>query len=231
MKKIILTFDDVYLSHYTHAVPLLKEYGFPATFYVCPELIKYKITNLKCPIVSWEQAQEIAAAGFDLGNHFMRHFPMPRLSGAEVKQMVVSAEFEFKKYGLPHPVSICYPGFHFNEIVKKAVKETGYKLARAGLLIPEEDYLKGGSGVDYHHHKDDCLEVKCKGVFGENYRFNEFVRDVETIPDAEDVYGIFVFHDLVGSKYIHIDFDDFQRCMDYIKQNEIQVLSMREILI
>lgn len=38
----IITFDDGYKNNYTHAFPILKEYGFPATVFVCSGLINKK---------------------------------------------------------------------------------------------------------------------------------------------------------------------------------------------
>lgn len=34
-KLVVLTFDDGVVSHAAHVAPLLKQYGFGATFFVC----------------------------------------------------------------------------------------------------------------------------------------------------------------------------------------------------
>src|SRR4051794_15794875 len=34
-KLVVLTFDDAVKSHYTNVAPILKSYGFGATFFVC----------------------------------------------------------------------------------------------------------------------------------------------------------------------------------------------------
>lgn len=227
MKKVVLTFDDAYLSHYIHAFPLLKKYGFSATFYVCVDWVGRTINNRQ--FMSWEQIQDMLNAGFDIGNHFFKHLAMPKETEEKIGQMIQLADQKFEEHGIK-PVSICYPGFHVNETVKKIVAINRYKFARAGLPIPEGEYVKGGSGIDYHHRKDDALEAKCKGVFGEEYGYDEFVKDVETIPDQKNVYGIFAFHDLTGFDKVHVPLTVFEYCLEYLKQNHIEVLSIKKIL-
>lgn len=65
-KPIIITFDDGYEGIYTYVLPLLKEYGFRASFYICGELIDSQHPEY----CTWDEIREMAASGLcDFGNH------------------------------------------------------------------------------------------------------------------------------------------------------------------
>jgi len=68
-KPIVLTFDDGNKSHYTRVFPLLKKYGFQATFFVYPRAIKDE--SHFC--LTWAELKEMANAGFDIESHSMSH--------------------------------------------------------------------------------------------------------------------------------------------------------------
>jgi peptidoglycan/xylan/chitin deacetylase (PgdA/CDA1 family) len=68
-KPVILTFDDGTKSHYTEVLPLLKKYGFKATFYIFPNATR----GSKKRWLSWEELAEISKAGMDIGSHGLSH--------------------------------------------------------------------------------------------------------------------------------------------------------------
>ena len=68
-KPIVLTFDDGNKSHYTWVFPLLKKYGFAATFFIYPNAVK----ETSKVYLTWPELKEIAAAGFDIESHSMSH--------------------------------------------------------------------------------------------------------------------------------------------------------------
>ncbi|MCX7671694.1 MAG: polysaccharide deacetylase family protein [Anaerolineae bacterium] len=62
---ISLTFDDGRPSQLRRAVPILAEYGLPATFYLNP-----RGENWRADLAPW---RNVAAAGHEIGNHTMAH--------------------------------------------------------------------------------------------------------------------------------------------------------------
>lgn len=65
-KPIIITFDDGYKGIYTHALPLMQEYGFKANFFICGELIDAKNPEY----CTWEEIKMLAESGLaEIGNH------------------------------------------------------------------------------------------------------------------------------------------------------------------
>jgi peptidoglycan/xylan/chitin deacetylase (PgdA/CDA1 family) len=68
-KPMVLTFDDGNKSHYTWVFPLLKKYGFQATFFVYPNAIK----DVSPVCLTWNELKEMSDAGFDIESHSMSH--------------------------------------------------------------------------------------------------------------------------------------------------------------
>ena len=64
---VLLTFDDGYLDNWVFAFPLLKKYGFSATFFVSPEFVDPTAEcrpNLEDVWVGREKAEELPCHGF-----------------------------------------------------------------------------------------------------------------------------------------------------------------------
>jgi peptidoglycan/xylan/chitin deacetylase (PgdA/CDA1 family) len=80
-KPIILTFDDAYRDNYEIAFPLLKKYGFKATFLAITDFIDWGYERY----VTWEQLREMQQAGMEIGAHSRDH---PDLRGRDTDFLV-----------------------------------------------------------------------------------------------------------------------------------------------
>ena len=67
---MVLTFDDSKASHYTVVRPLLKKYGFGATFFITEG---FTFRTNKEDYLTWEQIAELHRDGFEIGNHTRDH--------------------------------------------------------------------------------------------------------------------------------------------------------------
>jgi peptidoglycan/xylan/chitin deacetylase (PgdA/CDA1 family) len=111
-KPVILTFDDGYLDHYTNAFPLLREYGFKATFFI----ITGWVDNGSAAHMNWAMIEEMAAAGMRMESHSKSH---PDLTEAEdeeelIWQILGSQETLAAHIGYT-PRFFCYPGGRYND--------------------------------------------------------------------------------------------------------------------
>jgi peptidoglycan/xylan/chitin deacetylase (PgdA/CDA1 family) len=68
-KPVILTFDDAYSDHYTQVFPALLERGFTGTFFVPTAFVDAG----RAGHLTWEQVQEMAAAGMSMESHTKTH--------------------------------------------------------------------------------------------------------------------------------------------------------------
>src|SRR4051812_8630112 len=69
-KLIVLTFDDSVSSHYSVVRPILKKYGFGATFFISEG---FSFPTNKVDYMTWEQIAELNRDGFEIGNHTRDH--------------------------------------------------------------------------------------------------------------------------------------------------------------
>ena len=77
-KNIICTFDDGYESVFKNAFPIMKQYGFTATVYMCPDLIgKDNSWNHKDSVVrkhmTGEMITTLCEYGWEIGSHGLSH--------------------------------------------------------------------------------------------------------------------------------------------------------------
>jgi len=68
-KPVIITLDDGYRDAYANAFPLLREYGFTATFF----LVTGYIDEGRPEYLTWEQVIEMDAAGMEMEAHGHTH--------------------------------------------------------------------------------------------------------------------------------------------------------------
>ena len=92
-KLLVLTFDDAPASQYAVVAPLLKEYGFGATFFVCEFPPNYKDSTL---YMNWRQIKALDKMGFEVANHTHTHANVSKLS-----QSQFNAELEYKINVIP----------------------------------------------------------------------------------------------------------------------------------
>ena len=154
---VVLTFDDSVASHATFVGPLLKEYGFGATFYITEG---FEFLDDKEHYMTWEQIKTLHDAGFEIGNHTRRHVSVSKQNLAELTADVVHIEKQCEKHGIPKPTTFCYPAYRTSEAAVKLLRERGYRYARSGgskaynpatdnpLLLPQAFDGKPASTLD-----------------------------------------------------------------------------------
>lgn len=127
---VVLTFDDGSVTHYTNVAPLLKKYGFTATFFVCDYPRKPGIAAVKN--ITWEQIQALDSMGFEIGNHTGHHKGVGKLTESQLRDEIKYIEDKCKEYGIVKPVSFAYPGNRSDSLSRVVLKNMGYKFARVG---------------------------------------------------------------------------------------------------
>jgi peptidoglycan/xylan/chitin deacetylase (PgdA/CDA1 family) len=149
-RPVVITFDDGLQGCVDHAVPVLRSHGFTAVFYLVAGLMGDSSRWLRAelgmdlPIMSWDTARSLAAAGFQCEAHTLTH---PRLAGldptrrhAELADARARLENE-----LGRPVlHLAYPFGSFDPAVQRAAVEAGYLTACStlpGLSGPDDDHF------------------------------------------------------------------------------------------
>ena len=80
-KLVVLTFDDGNKSDLAFVAPLLKRYGFGATFFVTEGL---GALEDKKTFMTWDEIKALDEAGFEIGNHSGSHPDLRQLSKEQI---------------------------------------------------------------------------------------------------------------------------------------------------
>jgi peptidoglycan/xylan/chitin deacetylase (PgdA/CDA1 family) len=146
-KLACLTFDDGYRDFYTHAFPILRKYGAPATVFLVTGFIgdanhwddRYGLQPL--PLLSREEILELDAQGVEFGSHTVTHRLLTQLSAAEQTREIVDSKTALEEL-LDHPIRFfCYPHMDCDERVQSLVHEAGYSAACGWEQAAHSRYL------------------------------------------------------------------------------------------
>ncbi len=124
-KPIVLTFDDGYADNYENAVPILRKYKFTATFFIITQFVDDK----KPGYMSWDQVEEIAIEGMEIGSHTLDHIDLrgkPR--SVQATEIAGSKAMIEARIGTPVE-SFCYPSGSYDAQTIGVLRSTGYLAA------------------------------------------------------------------------------------------------------
>lgn len=122
-KTVILTFDDGYTSFYTRAWPIMQEFGFTGTVFVCTEF------SGRANYLTWEDIKTLHTAGIEIGSHTKNHIDLKTASTERQNQEILGSKQALEeKLGIPAK-SFCYPTGTYNETTPQLVKAAGYTSA------------------------------------------------------------------------------------------------------
>ena len=211
---VVLTFDDATQSQRSIVAPLLKKYGFGATFYVC----EFPGFENKEHYMSWEQIKELDEMGFEIGNHSRNHGTMSTQSRLQIEQETAYIEEKCAEYGIPRPVTYAYPGCDWSEEGIEVLRERGYRLARVCsdmTFVPGTDLMKipGYGVVDARIEEEGWIE--------------------KTLDEARDgQVVVFFIHGVpdLAHDFVSTTPENFEKLLRAIKKRKCKVVAMRDLL-
>jgi peptidoglycan/xylan/chitin deacetylase (PgdA/CDA1 family) len=122
-KTCVITIDDGHSDGALYALPILRKYGFVATFYVVAGRIGMA-NNL-----SWDQVAELAAAGMEIGDHTLTHVRLTLLTWVEIQHEINAAQTLLEAHLGVAPTTFAYPFGAFNDTVVGAARQAGFRMA------------------------------------------------------------------------------------------------------
>lgn len=223
-KTVVLTFDDAVKSHRTFVGPLLREYGFGATFFVTA--LWMSDTD---HFMSWTDIAELHEMGFEIGNHSWSHsnFGHPRYAAHLAGQLAL-VENELKRVGVPKPISFAWCGNTFGPEGVAVLARSGYRFARRGMQ-PEVPYGTIAPGPLYEPAKYHPLLIPSAGDAYPNWTLDDFKRVVDRARDGK--IAVVQFHGVpdVAHPWVHTPPERFQTYMDYLKDGGFHVIAVRDL--
>jgi peptidoglycan/xylan/chitin deacetylase (PgdA/CDA1 family) len=173
-KRIILTFDDGYSDIFVNALDIFKRLsGRAIIFLVAGKIGGVNDWDSSCELagkslLSWEQIDELAKSGVELGSHSMTHPDLTKLKSKELEREIRESK-RILEERLGNPIDgFSYPFGLFNNQVISALRDAGYKWA-----VTTSDSIWEGLGNPYRVRRisisgvdpDWLLRTKLNGLY------------------------------------------------------------------
>lgn len=138
---VFLTFDDGFRDNHETALPLLREYGFPAFVFVLPPLVdegaplaweEVADEQRRHPetmrSMTWEMVGEMSEHGVEVGSHTLSHPHLDRLGPEALRQELSDSRARIVAR-LGSCETIAYPFGDWSQEVAAAASDCGYRFA------------------------------------------------------------------------------------------------------
>jgi peptidoglycan/xylan/chitin deacetylase (PgdA/CDA1 family) len=225
-KLVVLTFDDAVESQFTVVRPLLKKFGFGATFFITEGFSKGLAENSR-DYLTWDQVAELHLDGFEIGNHTRDHLGVSTKTLPELREQVEAIAEACVAHGIPRPISFAYPG---NAIVPDALpilNELGIKFARRGGA-PEHPY-EWGRGQAFAPGRDHPLLIPSAGDARPDWTLDNFKQAVELARGGR--IAVIQFHGVPEHEHpwVHTSPDRFAEYLQFLHDGGYKVVALRDL--
>jgi peptidoglycan/xylan/chitin deacetylase (PgdA/CDA1 family) len=165
---VFLTFDDGFRDNHSAALPLLREYGFPAFVFVLPPLLdgggafawpEMEGDRERFPetlrSVDWAMLEEMREGGFEVGSHSLAHPHLPELRGERLREELWQSRAAIAAR-LGACDTLAYPFGEWSAEVAAAAADCGYRYA---FTLPTTSGQRGATPLSIPRvnvdHRDD----------------------------------------------------------------------------
>jgi peptidoglycan/xylan/chitin deacetylase (PgdA/CDA1 family) len=223
-KLVVLTLDDSKWSHYAVVRPLLKQYGFGATFFITEG---FTFRTNKDDYLTWQQIAELHRDGFEIGNHTRDHMGLTKANLPELQEQVDAINAQCAAHGIPTPTSFAYPGNTISPGAPGALADLGFRFARRGGA-PEYPYEEG-HGFAYEPGRDHPLLLPSAGDARPAWTLDNLKRAVSQAVKGK--IAILQFHGApdVEHPWVHTPPERFAEYMKYLHDNGFKVIALRDL--
>ena len=211
-KLVVFTFDDATASQYSFVAPLLKEYGFGATFFICEFPPNFSDTSR---YMNWRQIIELDVMGFEIANHTKDHPNLPALSIDKVEYQLKYIDDKCDSMGIAKPVTFAYPGYGLNATVVEYLGKRKFIFARAGGDRPYDPLadhpLLVPSWAMTSKNKEQIMNAFTQAKDGKIV-----VLTIHGVPDIEH-------------PWVNTPPELFREYLEFLRKNSYKVISLRDL--
>lgn len=119
-KYVMLTFDDGLQGNHRHALPLLKQYGFKAVFFI-------NVGSVGSDrFMTWVELRELIKAGMSVQSHALSHRPLQTLSDEEVRKELFESKKILEKNLNTEVTAISFPHGSYDQSTARLARQAGY---------------------------------------------------------------------------------------------------------
>jgi len=211
-KLVVLSFDDAPASHFSVVAPLLKKYGFKATFFVCEFPPNFSDSTL---YMNWRQIKMLDHMGFEVANHTKDHLNSTKITETQLRDQIGYIEDRCEALDIEKPSSFAYPGYQLNISTLETLEELGYQFARAGgsrAYDPRIDHpLLIPSWATNADNKAQIMEA-----FKEAKDGKIVVLTIHGVPDREH-------------PWVNTPPEVFEEYLHYLAENNFKVIAINDL--
>jgi len=223
-KLVVLTFDDSVASQHANVRPLLKRFGFNATFFITEG---FSFTTNKVDYMTWDQIAELHRDGFEIGNHTRSHMGVGADTLGRLRGEVNFINERCAEHGIPKPVSFAYPGNSIHPGALPILRELGFKFARRGAQ-PEFAY-ETGRGIPYEPHEDHPLLIPTTGDARPTWTLENLKRAALQARDGR--IAVLQFHGVPDREHpwVNTPLERFVEYLTWLQANGYRCIALRDL--
>jgi peptidoglycan/xylan/chitin deacetylase (PgdA/CDA1 family) len=223
-KLVVLTFDDSIKSHYTNVRPILKRYGFGATFFITEG---FDFPTNKTDYMTWQEIAELARDGFEIGNHTRDHMGVNKENFAQLAEQIEAINEKCAAHGIPRTTSFAYPGNAITPEALPILKKAGIRFARRGGS-PEYKY-PDGRGFAYEPGLDHPHLVPSAGDAKPDWTLDDFIAAANQARHGR--IAVLQFHGVpdTAHAWVNTSVEQFDAYMNYLAKHGFTVIAMRDL--
>jgi len=213
MKTIVLTFDDAVRSQLTNVAPVLRRFGFGATFFVCRFTDEWRAQHAE-HLMDLEELRDLQRQGFEIGNHTWNHPDMRTLSEEQNAREIDALSEWLNSGGVAEAPVFAYPGGPYAANVAPLLRQRGFRAARTT------------ENAAWDRANGDPMKVPATPIQGTDDAL--FYKAISYATDEHP--AVILFHgvpDLVHP-WVHTPPECFNRWMKYLHDNSFRVIGMAQ---
>ena len=211
-RMVVLTFDDATASQYSVVAPLLKEYGFGATFFICEFPPNFADTT---KYMNWRQIRELDHMGFEIANHTRNHPAIAKLPDDKIVEQLSYIERKCDSIKIRRPVTFAYPGYSLSLPVMKILQDKGYLFSHAGGERPYDPATDHPLLIPSWAMNSDNKPM-IMNALKEAHDGKIVVLTIHGVPDTEH-------------PWVNTTPELFKEYLQYLKENHFEVVSLRDL--
>jgi len=120
-KGVVITFDDGWADNFSHALPILGEFGLGATVFVVTGSVG------TTGFLDWERLREMSGCGISLQSHTLSHRPLEELGDDEVAEELGASKKVLEDRLGTAVDFVSMPQGSWNRRILEAVRAAGYR--------------------------------------------------------------------------------------------------------
>lgn len=127
--SVVLTFEDGFEDFYTVAAGQLTQRQLAATVFVITDRADGRLPANGESFLSWQQVQELASSGMEIGSHTCSHPRLPELPPEEVRRELADSRAAIMAHVNPSYVPLSFPHGRTSESISQLAQSLGYSCA------------------------------------------------------------------------------------------------------